>query len=75
MKGLSMSNDTEWITGRINEAKKLNMSVFPAAPTRLEELLKGQLSERQLTHKELNNVADELIGGMVTASKKLEEKQ
>lgn len=70
-----MSNDTEWITVRINEAKKLNMSVIPAVPTKLEELLKGILSERQLTPKELISVADELIGVVVTASKKQEGQQ
>lgn len=70
-----MSNDTEWITVRITEAQKLIMSVVPAVPARLEELLKGKLSERQLTPKELISVANGLIGVVAPASKKPEGKK
>jgi hypothetical protein len=48
--------------------------VTEAASARIESLLKGQLSDRQLTTTELTNVARDLIANMVPAPPKAEAK-
>lgn len=70
-----MPTDNLWITARITDNRKRHPSVTEAVSTRLQELLKGQLSERQLTQVELGNVAIALIEGMAAASPKAEVKQ
>ncbi len=70
-----MSNEIQWITTRVNEARKVHASVTEAVSARIEGLLKGQLSERQLTQKELTGVARTLIADMIHATPKAEATQ
>jgi hypothetical protein len=60
-----MSNDQNWITGRITEARKPHPSVTESVSARMKELLSDQFSERQLSKTELTSVAKELIASMV----------
>jgi hypothetical protein len=70
-----MTTDDPWITGLIDEKRKLHTSITGAVSVLLQELLKGHLSERQLTQGEMGNVAKVLIGYMVPAPPKVEAKQ
>jgi len=70
-----MSNDVQWIIARITESRKAHGSVTEAVAARIEELLNGQLSERQLTPKELTRVARALIADMIPAPPKAEATQ
>ena len=70
-----MSNDADWITARIAEARRRHASVTVAVAVRVEGLLNGQLSETRLSSTELTSVARALIADMVTASAKAETKQ
>ena len=70
-----MSNDAQWVTARITEARKVHDSVTEAVSARIEDLLKGELSERQLTEKELKGVARALIADMITAPPKAKAAQ
>ncbi len=70
-----MSNDVRWITARITEARKSHASVTEAVSSRMEELLNGQLSERQLPSTELTIIAKALLADMVPAAPKAEAKQ
>jgi hypothetical protein len=71
-----MSNGAHWVTARIAEARKRHASVTEAVATRMEELLSGELSERQLRPAELVHHAKALIVDMATpAAPKAEAKQ
>lgn len=70
-----MSNDVQWITARITEARKLHASVTEALSARIEQLLNGPLSERQLPSTELTIIAKALLADMVPAPPKGEAKQ
>lgn len=70
-----MSNDVQWITARITEARKRHASVTEAVSARIAQLLTGQLSDGQLSSTELTKVASALIGDMVPAPPKAEAKQ
>lgn len=71
-----MSNSVHWITARIAEVRKRHDSVNKAVASRLEEMLKGQLSERQLSPVELKHIANTLIADMAApATPKDEAKQ
>ena len=59
-----MSNDEHWITTRITEVKKLHPLVTEAVLARIGQLLKGQLSERQLRPTQRKSVAGALIADM-----------
>lgn len=66
-----MSNGTDWITTRITEAKDATEAesdqhlLTKTVLIRMDELLKGQLSERQLSETELRAIAKELLAGMI----------
>lgn len=70
-----MSNDDHWITTRITEARKCHPLVTEAVSARIDQLLTGQLSERQLPSTELTSVAMALLEDMVPAPPKAEAKQ
>lgn len=70
-----MSTDDLWITVRITETRKHHPLVIEAVSSRMEEMLKGQLSERQLPRGELTNIATTLIADMVPAPPKTDAKQ
>lgn len=61
-----MSDEDSWVTTRITEASNSHPSVTEAVSARMEQLLKAQLGERQLTPANLKRVATELIKDMVT---------
>lgn len=68
-----MSADNLWITTRVIEAGNHHPSVTDAASARIEELLNGQLSERQLPQAELKSVAAALIADMVPVPPKAKQ--
>ena len=70
-----MSTDDDWITTRITEARTLHPLVTEAVSSRIAELLKGQLSEQQLSHVDLTSVAKALIANMVPAPPKTDAKR
>jgi hypothetical protein len=72
---MRMPTDDLWITARITDACKRHPSVTEAVSARFQELVKGQLSERQLTQVELGSVAKALIEDMGPASPKAQAKQ
>lgn len=68
-----MSNGDDWIQKRIVEAQKAHPSITDAAATRMKQLLRGQLSERQLRSTELTSTAKKLIADMsIPVSPKVE---
>ena len=69
-----MSTDDHWITTRIAEARTGHPSVSDAVSSRMAKLLKGQLSEQQLSQKDLTSVATALIADMVPAPPKADAK-
>jgi len=56
-----MSNIEDWISKRVEEAQKTHSSVTDATATRIKQLLRGQLRERQLRSPELTTTAKVLI--------------
>lgn len=68
-----MSNDDNWITNRSIEARDRSLLVTEAVSARIDQLLKGQLSERQLPSTELARVAKALIADMVPTPPKAAE--
>ena len=56
--------DVQWISARVAEAWKSHTSITDAVSARIQELLSGQLSERQLTSREFSSLAAELIADM-----------
>jgi hypothetical protein len=69
-----MTNVDEWITIRINEARKDHDSVIEAVLSRTEQLLRGLIGERQLTTKELASIAQALLSDTVPKPPRVEEK-
>ena len=69
-----MSADDHWITTRIIEARKPHPLVTEAVSSRMAELLKGQLTEQQLSQKDLTSVARALIADMGPAPPKTDAK-
>lgn len=67
------SKDADWITTRVSAALASNTSVTKAASVRVEALLRSQLSERQLTSKELAGLATSLITDMTPTPPTSEE--
>ncbi|MDH4185986.1 MAG: hypothetical protein OEV08_03225 [Nitrospira sp.] len=62
-----MASDPSWVSTRINEAHKANPSVAESVLKNVEELLKAQMSERQLSSKELAEIAKTLIAANIAA--------
>ncbi len=56
--------DEAWIDERVSKAKKAHPTVTDSTATRMTELLKGQISERQLRATELTKIANDLIADM-----------
>ena len=69
---LRMSNEDSWVTTRITEASKRHPLVTEAVSSRMEQLLKAQLSDRHLTTANLKSVAAELIKYMAPVLSKPE---
>jgi hypothetical protein len=70
-----MSNDDHWITTRITDALQRHPLVTEAVSARVDQLLTGQLSERQLPSTELASLAKALIEDMVPAPLAVDAKQ
>jgi len=70
-----MSNDDHWITTRITKARKRHPLVTEVVCARIDQLLTGQFSERQLPSTALTSVARALIVDMVPAPPKTEANQ
>ncbi len=68
-----MSTDSSWITTLIAKARKHHPSMPGAVSTRIEGLLDGQLSERQLTPAELKSAAAALIADTVPVPPKAKQ--
>lgn len=69
-----MSTDDYWITTRVNEAWTRHPLVTESVSSQMAELLKGQLSEQQLSPSDLTSVAKALIADMVPAQPKADAK-
>ena len=70
-----MSSDDHWASTLITEARKRHPLVTQAVSARIDQLLQGQLSERQLSSKEVESVAVALVADMVPVSSKAEAKE
>ena len=68
-----MFDETTWITNQI-EAAKTSHPVSDAVSARLVELLKGSLSERQLTPAEASKIAEQLIIDITPKQSAIEDK-
>ena len=67
-----MSSDLHWITSMISEARKTHILVPDALWTQIEGLVKGRLSERQLSSGEFTTIARGLIATMSPAPPNVE---
>ena len=72
-KSLRMSSDDHWASTLVTKARKRHPLVTQAVSARIDQLLQGQLSERQLPSTELKSVAGALIADMVPVSSKAKE--
>jgi hypothetical protein len=70
-----MPNDVHWTAARIAKARKHHTSVTDAVFTRIEKLLRGELSERPLSSTKLTSIAKVLIADMVPVPPKTKAKQ
>ena len=70
-----MPNDDGWVRTRITEAQQRHPLVTEAVSARIDQLLKGELSERQLPSTALASVAKKLIADMVLAPPEAETKR
>ena len=59
-----MPTDQDWVTTRIREARNQHPLVTETASGHMAELLNGQLSEQQLSQKELTALANALMADM-----------
>ena len=69
-----MSNDDHWIAARIGDAREQSPLITHAVSTLVGELLKGQLSQRQLPRGELSTVAIRLLADMIPVPRNTEAK-
>ena len=65
----------QWVSSLLQSARKDNPLFAEAVFLRLDTLLKGQLSERDLTPTQLRTAATQLIEDMVPKPPKPEETQ
>ena len=67
-----MAEDTTWVSVRINQAHIANPSVTNDVLSKLELLLKTQMTEGQVSHKDLADIAKTLLVANVPAPTKAE---
>lgn len=70
-----MSTDDHWGTARITETLTLHPLVTEAVSCRMVEVLEGQLSDQQLSPKDLAKLASALIADMAPKPPKSDSKQ
>jgi hypothetical protein len=56
-----MVEDEDWVAKRVNEAHKAHPSLADSAASRILELLKGKVMDRQLSTAELREIAKMLL--------------
>ena len=66
-------SDDQWVSLLIDQARNSNPLVADGVFTRMEFLLKGEISERDMTPTNLKKVAKQLIGDMVSKPPEPEE--
>ena len=71
----TIDSGDQWVSTLVNEARNSSPLVAEGVFTRLEHLLKGLISERELTSANLKTVATELIEDMILTSQEPEEIQ
>ena len=71
----SSNGGDQWVPVLLSEARNSNPSIPDGVWASMELLLKGQMSERELTQANLKAVATQLIGEMVPTSPQPEETQ
>ena len=69
-----MATDDHWIGTRITEARECHPLVTEAVSYRMAQVLKGQLSEQQLSQGDLTILAKALIADMDATPPKTEAK-
>ena len=70
-----MLNGNDWIITKITDAKKDHDLLTSFVLTRMDDLLRRQLSHRPLSNTELTAVAKQLITGMIPPSPETEATQ
>lgn len=60
-----MTDENDWITKRVDEAKAKSPQVTEAAATRMQELITDNLSVRSQSANELKIIATDLMNNMV----------
>lgn len=70
-----MSSEVDWTKAVVTEARKHHASVTEAAHSRIGELLKTQLSDRQIPAAELKLLASALIADMLPQQSNAESKE
>lgn len=68
-------SDNKWITDRISKASKIHPGLNLTVTNRMEELVQGELSERQLTKTELKKVAAQLLSSLEETLRESEKKR
>ena len=67
------NNGNQWVSSLLETSLKINPLVTQGVIDRLEILLNGQISERDLTPTNLKAIAEQLIADMVPNMQELEE--
>ena len=70
-----MAATDDWITSRITQARAAQHLVTNTVVSRMESLLRDQLTRRQLTTTELKAAANQLITSMIPPSPEAGAKQ
>ena len=70
-----MPTDYDWISTRVTKAREQHPSVTDAVSDLMAGLLKGELSERQISKLDLTKLAKELIMAMASTSPEKDAKQ
>lgn len=68
-----MTNEEDWIAIRIAEAFQENALVTEAVSIKMYKLIKGELSERKLSPKDLSIIAKGLINDMAPHSSNMDQ--
>ena len=56
-----MNKDKDWVAERVNETRKAYPAVSDSSATRIVELVKGKVMDRQLSTTELQEIAKILL--------------
>lgn len=56
-----MVNDKDWVAERVNESRKAHPAVSDSSASRIVDLVKGKVMDRQLSTTELQEIAKTLL--------------